>query len=597
MSIKKYKGLCMSNIIGKSEESYITDKDIALSYELGISPIILAVLRVRGQSLEDFTFSNNPNDITSPFKLKGMEKSIERINKAIKNNEKICFYTDYDVDGITSAVVLNEYFSKFTSNYIIKLPDRQTEGYGLNSDVIRALKEDGVSLIVSADCGITAVEQVAVANELGIDVIITDHHEPKEELPKAYSIINPKLDKSGVDYFSGCAIAWQLIRAYNQQYGNLDEEFINDMLDIVCVSTIADMVTIKGDNRIIIKYGLEVMNKPFEHKYFNYGLQRLIDAFEFDKFLNEGDISFYIGPAINACGRIDNPYKAFNTLTCKEYQIGMGLAYEMIALNNQRKEYEADVIKQCIEKIQIQDLDNLGIFIDYNGGWEKGVVGIAASKVLEEIHRPVILFGGQPDEEGYVHGSARTITGISIFNLFVKISELYPDILEYDRFGGHDMAAGLSIHVDKIEDFKKVCNQYILENFDESVLTKTIKYDIELPLDYINEKTIREIEKLAPFGIGNPRPVFLFTNFKLVGMEYRKMKQKDKYWGKYLLRTKKYKKEIQAVYFNVSDEMANTDMLPDNLLIIGNANINVYKGYKNIQLMCKYVEAGELTPA
>lgn len=486
-----------------------------LVQEHKISPFLAELLIKRGIASEDIPVFLEPKleHLGSPFLMKDMEKALQRIQRAIASKEKILIFGDYDVDGITSTTVLFLGLNQLGANVSYYIPNRD-EGYGLN---VRALDENistGVSLVITVDCGISAVDEVAFCNEKGVDCIITDHHLPPEILPKAYAIINPK--QQGCPYkfkdLAGVGLSFKLVKALFIAYEASGWE---DYLDIVALGTVADLVPLLGENRTIVSLGLEKMNEglrlPLKMLGEVAGITHPIDSYH---------LGFAFGPRLNAAGRLESPKEAIELMLARDEQKAFQLATFLNEQNRDRQGVEQSILDQCIQMVEAMNLVKTKVLVLGNENWHHGVIGIVASRLVEKYHRPVIMLSIKDD---MATGSCRSVQG---FHLYEALSYC-EDLLV--RYGGHAMAAGLTVEKGNIEDFREKINIYALENNIDDYLKPKLFLDMSLDPNNLDLKMLEEISKLKPFGQSNPAPVFRIENlniakFNLVGQQKNHLK-------------------------------------------------------------------------
>ncbi|MCD4651585.1 MAG: single-stranded-DNA-specific exonuclease RecJ [Candidatus Cloacimonetes bacterium] len=434
-----------------------------------------------------------------PFLFVDMDKAVRRIISAIETQQKITVYGDYDVDGATSTALLYLGFKRIGADIEYYIPNRMEEGYGLSLDGIQQIKERGTKLLISVDCGINADAEVETINSMDMDIIITDHHNPKDTLPNAFAIINAKVEDCGYPYkdLAGVGVAYKLLMAvYTRMNKNTPSE-IERFLDLVAVGTIADIVPLTGENRIFASVGLAHLDKKR-----NIGLKALINiAGTSNKELNTTDIVFGLAPRINAAGRMGSAMRAVELLISKEEEESRGLAQLIEGENNKRQEIDQQTFREACELIEQKypDMDNTYCFVISSENWHPGVIGIVASKLVERYYRPTIMIS---IKGGVGSGSGRSI---SDFDLFSALSEL-DDLLE--SFGGHKYAAGLSILPEYLEEFERRFQECTEKHIDHQQLIPPLSVDHKLELHHVNDKLISWLEKFAPYGPGNMRPVF-----------------------------------------------------------------------------------------
>ena len=453
---------------------------------------------------EKFLNPNFEKHFHDPFLLPDMEKAATRILKAIKKNEKIAIWSDYDCDGIPGGALLHDFFKLCGfDNFINYIPDRHNEGYGMNIEGVEGLKEEKVKLIITVDCGIRDFKPIALANELGMEVIVTDHHEPGEKLPKAFAVVNPK--RSGSKYpeqiLCGTGVAWKLIEAVLK----LKPELVKDdqqkwLLDLAGLATLSDMVPLTGENRTIAHFGLKVLRKTRRP-----GLLKLFEILRMNKAtFTEDDLTFMITPRINAASRMGSPRDAFELLTTGDLGRGEALARHLNEINDERKGVVALIVKEAKHHIKSR-FENSGekaVIVVGNPQWRPALLGLAANTIALEYRRPVFLWGR--DNGAGIKGSCRSNNGVDLMALMESAREHFID------FGGHKFSGGFSVDNEKIhtlEDALIAVSTSVVSNISNEVLA-----DAEFKIKNVNEKIADAINRLAPFGTGNEKPVFLFHN-------------------------------------------------------------------------------------
>lgn len=432
--------------------------------------------------------------------LKDIDKIINRISQAIDNKEKICVYGDYDVDGVTSTAILTECLNQLGANNFYHVPDRFSEGYGMNTEVIREISKKGVRLIITCDCGIANNEEIELANSLGMEVVVTDHHSIPEKLPPAFGILNPKIwgEEHPAYCVSGAVTAFYLARALLCKYG--EDEFAKEFYDLIALSIVADVVPLTSENRYLLKEGLKAF--PVTRRL---GLKYLMEIAKANGEIDEEFIGFQIAPRLNAAGRLDSARKAVELLMTDDKAEASRLAQELDSLNQARKKIEGEIVEKA-EQMIISGHKDRNIFALYDEFWHHGVIGIAAGRLCEKYKKPVILMTLKEDGKTAV-GSARSPEGVSIYEI---LSECNPEKLS---FGGHDAAAGLSLNIKDVSAFIKEVERVSLRHNAET--EKTIDVDLELKLSEINESLWDSIKSIAPYGQGFERPVFLSGRVKV----------------------------------------------------------------------------------
>jgi single-stranded-DNA-specific exonuclease len=435
--------------------------------------------------------------------MDGMQEATNRVIDSITNNEKIIVYGDYDVDGTASAALLYLFLKELNANVEVHIPNRITDGYGLSIDTIDILAEKNVNLIITVDCGITAVEEVAHANSLGIDTIISDHHKPKEIIPDAIAVLDPI--KPGCNYpykyLSGAGVAFKLARAVSDRVGRKDG--VLQYLDLVALAAAADIVPLTDENRVLVREGMELINRNPRP-----GILALINKAKKEVgSLTAGQVVFTIAPRINAVGRMGDAKRAVDLFVAENNIEAERIAQILEEENYKRRKIDEVTFSHAISLIEEEvDLDNEVAIILHVDEWHPGVIGIAASRVVEKYYRPAIMLS---TIDGVAKGSARSISGFNIYEALQQCDDLLI------QFGGHEAAAGVAIEIDKIPEFKERFNRILKDKMKEKSITPEIKIDVKISLSDITPKFVRILDQFAPFGPGNMRPVFIAENVEL----------------------------------------------------------------------------------
>jgi single-stranded-DNA-specific exonuclease len=488
-----------------------------LSKELGISKILAQILvnrKVNSPAEAGKFLKAGIGDLFSPHLFSDMPKAIGLVKKALENKEKVMVFGDYDVDGITSTVLVKNTLVSLGLDVLHHIPHRIKEGYGLNKEIINFAKENKVKLMVTADCGTANHKEVEGLRQANIDVIVTDHHEPQDlNLPAASSMINPKLKHSGYPYrdLAGVGVAYKFCQA-------VTNSLLSEDLDLVTLGTIADSVPLNGENRIIAKEGLARMGQTKRP-----GLRALIEnaGIENKKF-NSTYVSFIIAPRLNASGRMSNAEVSLKLLMSESREEAQGLAKELEQFNRQRQKVESKILEEAEEMINREiNFKEQKVIVIAKEDWHQGVLGIVASKLADRFYRPAIVISLNDD---LCKGSARSIKNFHLFEALVHCKELL------DSFGGHAHAAGLLITKDNIDDFRKSINKLAHDRLKIEDLLPSMDIDLELPLSDLNENMVRELEALEPFGMGNPEPLFYTRSLKLKGQVQSLSRQTLKFW-------------------------------------------------------------------
>lgn len=481
-----------------------------LSAQLGLPPLIAQIL-VNRQIVEPQAISRffNPSceELYDPFLLRDMDKAVQRLIKASIDRERILIFGDYDVDGTTATSLLYLIFQEIGINSLYYIPDREREGYGLSRAGIDFAIEQGASLIITCDCGINAFANIEYANNAGIDVIVTDHHEPAETLPPALAILDPKRNDDNYPFkeLCGVGVAFKLICAFLQA-NHLPIDYAYKHLDLVAIGTAADIVPILDENRILVAKGLEYLNSTQK-----VGLQALLKVSGFDnKTMNVVNIVFGLAPRLNAAGRLGEATRAVRLLTSYNRDEAMELANLLEQENRNRQAIERETIDKAILQLNAtHDLDTDKILILSETGWHHGVIGIVASKLKELYNRPVVMITFQ---NGIGKGSARSIFGFDLYQAFTACADLL------ENFGGHKMAAGLTIQVEALPEFTRRLKKIAAANITDEMLNPQLTIESEITFSQLNLETIDYLRKLAPYGPGNMRPVFAARRLSISGM-------------------------------------------------------------------------------
>ena len=546
-------------------------KETELSKKINISPEISQILNNRGINDEkDAEIFMNPSleYLRNPFLMKDMKKATERIKKAIENKERIYIYGDYDVDGVSSTSILYIYFKSIDYPVKYYIPNRLEEGYGINEEAIRKIGNDGCDLIITVDCGITSVNEVGLANELGIDVIITDHHECQSDVPNAYAIVNPKQDDCNYpfDMLCGCGVAFKMIQALTDE-----EEFktsMFDYLEVVTLATICDIVPLIDENRIIVKNGLKLMK---EGK--NLGLRELIKVcgIETSK-IGSSHIGYSVGPRINASGRLGHSYLGVQLFTTDLEDEAKEIANILEAKNIERQMIESKMYKEAEDVISSsENYKDDKVLVVAKEGWQHGIIGIVASKLTEKYYKPTILL---TIEDGEATGSARSIKGFSIFDALVSCKDLM------NKFGGHEQAAGLALNAENIEELRKRVNKIADYNLNKDDLIENIKVEYELEEESATLDLIDNLHKLEPFGLSNPSPRFIMRDLLLTNI-YKMGKNKQ-----HLKLICENEKSYECVGFNMA-YLAENFQEGDKIDVLFQVDENNFNNDRKVQFLLK----------
>lgn len=556
--------------MNKKWEIYQTNEEKVekLQEKYKLNRLLSTLLTNRGITEEaEITKFLNPkrSDFYDPFGMPDMEKAAERILKAIKDKEQIIIYGDYDVDGITSVTVLKSFLEERGIQVNVYIPNRLNEGYGLNKTAMEEIAKQGNKLMITVDCGITAVDEVEYAKTFGIETIITDHHEPAEELPKAIAVVDAKRkdNKYECRNLAGVGVVFKLIQALSIKLGLDPKEYLK-YLDIVCVGTISDIVPLTDENRVIVKLGLKLVEQTK-----NLGLKEILQSCGYSK-INSTTISFGVAPRINACGRMGHQEEALNLLLSKEENEVKELTQKINEYNKTRQEIEKNIYNEAVEQIEKEGLDTKNTIVVSGKGWHHGVIGIVSSKITELYFKPSILLC---EEDGECKGSGRSIPGFDLHEALMECNDTI------DKFGGHAMAVGINIKKEKVEEFKEEFEKIAKEKEVDKIIP-ILNLDAEIKLNDVNKEMVDSLKELEPFGEANKMPIFAFRNLKIDSI--RSLSE-----GKHLrLSVKDNKNIINAIGFNMG-ALADTYRIGDRVDIAGNLEINSFNGVDSIQINIK----------
>lgn len=528
---------------------------------------VLANRKIQKLDSANRFFNPSLDMLHDPFLMQDMDKAVERVLKNIKSGKPIMVFGDYDVDGTTGAASLYSAFQKFGADVTYYIPHREEEGYGLSYQGIEVAQDNGIDLIITCDCGINAFAQVDFANEKNVDIIITDHHTTDIKLPQAYAVLNPKRNDCQYPFKGLCGggVAFKLITALGMEL-NIPLSEYDEILPLITLGTAADIVPIKDENRAIVHYGLNMLEnvkKP--------GLKTLLELAGLNGKMSVGQLVFSVAPKINAAGRLGDANRAVELLVTDDVDRARVLAKELDDENKRRQLIQQAVVDEALYKVNAEaDLKNEYALVLANEGWHQGVVGIVASKIKEEFNRPTVIIAL---ENGTGKGSARSIAG---FDLYKALSECKDHL---DGYGGHPMAAGLTVSTDKLSQFKKSFIDVANEQLTEENLHATLTLDCEMTLQDIKPRFMEFLDKLSPYGPGNMRPKFAIRNVEISGVP--KVIGKT---GEHLrFKIKQGLKTMAAIGFGLSGkyEMLITGQLVDIACVV---ETNEWQGNTTIQL-------------
>ena len=541
--------------------------DISKKYDISE---LLATILVSRNIVEDDKIKVflNPtrNDFYDPFLMPDMDIAVDRIIKAINDKERIVIYGDYDVDGITSIAVLKQFLEDRGMKVGYHIPNRLDEGYGLNTDAIDEIYNSGYKLMITVDCGISGIDEVEYANSLGIETIITDHHEPLDELPNAIAIMDAKIktNKYPFNQLAGVGVVFKLIQAIGIKLELPEKEYLK-YLDLVCIGTISDIVPLVDENRVIAKLGLMLVEKTK-----NLGLKTLLDSMGYQK-INSMSVSFGIAPRINACGRMGHAEEALKLFLTKDKQEAIDLTNKLNEYNKTRQNIEKEIFEEALEKIENEDINSKNVLVIGGDNWHHGVIGIVSSKITEMYFKPSILvcFEGNNGK-----GSGRSIPGFDLHKALYETSKYL------NKYGGHSMAVGLSLNKNKFNDFKDAFEKYAEEsNIDEII--PIINIDKLITYKDLNIEVIKELDKLEPYGEANKCPLIAYKNLKIDSI--RVLTE-----GKHMKLTLKMENNniINVMGFNMGYR-AEEFLIGDKVDVVGTLEINTFNGMENVQINLK----------
>lgn len=564
-----------------------------LTKDLSVDNYIAGLLVQRGIDTYEKArrfFRPSLSDLYDPYLMTDMDKAIERLESAIENKEKILVYGDYDVDGTTSVALIVSFLKEYHQNINFYIPDRYEEGYGISKKGIDYAYSNEFTLVIALDCGIKAVEEIRYANEKQIDFIICDHHFPGEELPEAYSILDPKRDGDNYPFkeLSGCGVGFKLIQAF-ADYKEIPFDELKKYLDLVVVSIASDIVQITDENRILAYHGLKKINqtpRPGLEAILEYsnirrrGDQQKDDKQAFNKELTISDLVFVIGPRLNAAGRMKDAQQSVELLICDDKHYAYRLGREINKNNDDRKTLDTSITGQANKLIsEGEQFDKRKSIVIYNENWHKGIIGIVASRLIEKFYKPTIVL--TMSNNNLITGSARSIKNFDVYNAISSCSDLL------ESFGGHKYAAGLSLKPENLDAFIERFEEYASENISNDALIPEIEIDSELPLEAITPKFFRVLKQFAPFGPGNMAPVFKTPKVldngysKTVGADNKHLKLKIVQPGKYNL-------QFSAIAFQQGHQKNKLNQKPFDICY--HIEENTWNGNTTLQLNIKDIK-------
>ncbi len=556
--------------MNKKWEFYNSDENKIkeISEKFNISELLSTVLINRDivdEEVVKLFLNPTRNDFHDPYLMPDMKIAVDRIIKAIKNQEKTIIYGDYDVDGITSITVLTKFLKERGLEVGTYIPNRLDEGYGLNKEAIKQIADEGYKLIITVDCGISGTVEVDYAYELGMEVIVTDHHEPLEDLPKALAVIDCKRkdNKYPFNSLAGVGVAFKLIQAIGMKLELEEKEYLK-YLDIVCIGTISDIVPLVDENRVIAKLGLKLVEQTRSP-----GVRALLNAAGYNQ-VNSNTVSFGIAPRINACGRMGHERDALDLFLTENIVQANSITEKLNEYNKQRQNIEKRIFEEALLKIEQEKNEEKNAIVLGSENWHHGVIGIVSSKITELYFKPSILICF---EENKGKGSGRSVPGFDLHGALCNTSEYL------EKYGGHEMAVGLSLKKENFEKFK-IAFQKITEQANIEELVPVIKIDKEITLKDITIENVKNLKLLEPFGEANKTPIFIYRNLKIDSI--RALSE-----GKHLkLTLKDGNAIINAIGFNMG-KYTEEYLIGDRIDVIGLLEINSFNGIENVQINMK----------
>ncbi|WP_027180174.1 single-stranded-DNA-specific exonuclease RecJ [Maridesulfovibrio bastinii] len=559
------------------------DKDLPaelplIAAELNISELIAGVLWKRGFTSAremDLFLSPGLRHLCRPDEIPGLKNAAQVLAEGISQGKKLAIWGDYDVDGVTSTAVVKTFMQARGIETLHHLPNRLEEGYGMNVEGLRALRDQGVELLLTVDCGITNNEEVAAASEMGMTVVVSDHHLPGDVLPPAAAVCDPRIETAdgkecSCANLAGVGVAFMLMVALNRMLPGEPLD-MREFLDLVALGTIADVVELQGQNRILVKNGLLKLK---EARRPGIAALKVVSGYDMFAAIGAGQVGFGLAPRINASGRLGDPEKALELLLAEDMETARPIAAALDQLNTDRRKEEDEILEQAMTQAEKQvkaPLNRAGLVL-YSPEWHPGIIGIVASRVVEKFYRPVIILC---EEDGIIKGSARSISEFHLHEALTGMSDLLLS------FGGHKLAAGLSLNPANLKELGDRFHRAVVEKIGDKPLTPTIKVDRELALQDVDYVLLKEIELLQPFGMGNPEPVF--TTPVVTIMERRV------FGGNHVKLTIgdiKSTRRMPAKAWRMADELGS-DLIGRKMRFAFSPKIDNYRGVPSIELTIK----------
>lgn len=547
-----------------------TDAAASLAHVLGVSPILAALLINRGYADERAArafLSPSYDQLHEPYLMLGMREAVARVKQALETDEPILIYGDYDVDGTTGTAILLRALKLLGARTGFHIPHRFTEGYGIQQPALERALADGYKLVISVDCGIRAHEPLYWARDHNLDVIITDHHLPDEDegAPPAFAVLNP--NQAGCSYpdknLAGVGVAFKLVHALFREYGR--EPQVAAFMKVVAIGTVADVAKLTGENRTIVAIGLKDLARAA-----NPGLKALIDVAGCGdgKGMTAYDLGFRLGPRINAAGRMDAARAVVELFDTRDFAEARRLAEHLDARNEERKTVQQQIIDLALA--ELGDSNDAKVAVIEGAGWHRGVIGIAASKIAERLHRPCVVFS--IDSE-VAHGSGRSIEAYHLLNGLTACADLF------EKFGGHSHAAGITIRPERIAEFRRRLNEHAASCLTEEDLEHSVAIDLEIAPESVTFQFARELQALEPFGAGNPRPVFATKNLRCLS---EPLVLKDKHLKMRLAGPQN--RPLEAVWWNCIETAGQTPEVKGSIELAYNLEVNAWNDEYRLQL-------------
>lgn len=554
-----------------------------LQRELGCTPLAARLLANRNLSdpaKADEFLHPDYSRLSDPLLLPDAPAAVARLKQAIDKKEKIWIHGDYDGDGVTSAALWVRLLRKLEADATVHVPHRKRDGYDMRGKFVAEAKEAGAKLILTTDCGIQRIDEVEQARQAGMDVVITDHHEPGPELPKAIAVVNPHRSDSRYPFpdLAGVGVAFRLGEALVREFGMSVDGYRRAYSDLAAIGTVTDIMPILGDNRIIVKHGLEMLQHTKKA-----GLQQLLHSSGLtNQKLRADSIGFRIGPRLNAIGRVDDSRIALDLLLTSDQSIAIELTQRLENANNERRTEEARILAEAMQQLSQRDLSSIYCVVLSGASWHSGVIGIVASKVVERTGRPSILIAID-EETGAGRGSARSIRP---FHMLDAITQCSSHLIE---FGGHSHAAGLSIQVENFELFAEAMNRCAAEHLTEEDFLPVLRADAEIPASHAGLSMLRDLEMFEPWGRGNDEPLFISRGLKI--MDVFKLGQDSKHLK---LRVRDDEMEpVDAILWNAAD-LADHLRTGDRIDLCYRPQLNTYNGNTRVQFMIQDLKTADM---